>query len=131
MIAVRRYRSGLAIALATWSMMAAGCVGAGSPATGQASAAEESRPYSGWYMESEGRGRLQLCGESRALAVEESGDLRRRARAFGLAEDTPVYVRITGTAGDGRITVARVDQFGSPTPVRDCPMTGVVIPEPD
>ena len=86
--------------------------------------------YSGWYLEHGGQGRLQLCGQSHALRVAASADLSGRATQFGLEPDTPVYVRVQGTTAGNEITVSAVQQFGSPTPIRNCGMTGVVLPAP-
>lgn len=88
--------------------------------------------YAGWYMEHAGQGRFQLCGQSQQWRMSGSSDLRTKAREFGLDQDTPVYVRVLGVqSADGdTLEVSRVEQFGSPTPVRNCGMTGVVIPEP-
>lgn len=95
-----------------------------------ASTAEGER-YRGWYMEHDGQGMFQPCGQSRQWRVE-SPELRAQARDFELDPDTPVYVHVFGTpsAGGEELSVSRVDQFGSPTPVRDCAMTGVVMPAP-
>lgn len=97
------------------------CTAAEQPSTRQ------NQSYSGWYT-AHGPGQsFQPCGQAPALRVPESGELRARAKKFGLDEDTPVYVRLTGTvSADGKhFSVTRVDQFGSPTPVRDCAMTGL------
>jgi hypothetical protein len=56
--------------------------------------------------------------------------LAAKAKTFDLQPDTPVYVRVSGYTKAGVLNVSRVDQFGSPEPVRDCAMTGVVIPAP-
>ena len=87
--------------------------------------------YRGWYMEQAGQGMFQPCGQSRQWRVD-SPELRTQAKDFGLQQDTPVYVRlfVTQSAGGEELSVSRVEQFGSPTPVRDCAMTGVVMPAP-
>jgi len=92
--------------------------------------ATASQAYAGWYMERAGQGLFQPCGQSQQWRVSASADLPARAKAFGLEQDTPVYVRLMGSAHNEEIEVSRVEQFGSPTPVRDCAMTGVVIPAP-
>ena len=79
----------------------------------------------GWYMEHGATGMLQPCSQDVHLTVD-SAELRQRARDFGLAPGTPVYVRVSGTTEGSRFTVARVAQFGSPEPVSDCPMTGTM-----
>ena len=81
----------------------------------------------GWYMEHGGMAMFQRCGNDTQLSVD-SADLRARAKDFGLDEGNPVYVRVAGTISGNTLTVASVEQFGSPTPVRDCGMTGVVMP---
>jgi hypothetical protein len=78
-------------------------------------------------MEHGTMGMFQPCGQQTQLAVD-SAELRQRAKDFGLEPNTPVYVRLSGTSDGARFTVARVDQFGSPDPVRDCSMTGTMTP---
>ena len=92
--------------------------------------ADATESYAGWYMEHAGQGVFQLCGQSQQWRVTAPADLAARAKAFGLDQDTPVYVRLLGSVQGGEIEVSRVEQFGSATPVRDCGMTGVVIPAP-
>ena len=101
----------------------AGCAAAEKPS------AAGGRSYAGWYTQHAGRGSFQPCGHAPALLVRESGELRTEAKKFGLDDDTPVYVRLSGAVSADRneMSVAKVDQFGSPTPVRDCPMTGLQI----
>ena len=88
--------------------------------------------HAGWYLEHEGRGMFQACGQSRQSRVTGSSVLRSKAKAFGLQPDTPVFVRVTGTLSDDGdvLTVSKVEQFGSAEPVRNCGLTGVVIPAP-
>lgn len=83
--------------------------------------------FAGWYLQRAGKGRFQPCGRQAQWAVGQGADLATRARDFGLMDDTPVYVRVTGDMHEGVLDVRSVEQFGSPTPVRDCAMTGVVI----
>lgn len=80
-------------------------------------------PVSGWYAQQGAQARFQPCGEE-TLPVVDGADLRRRARDFGLQDGDPVYVRLLGTRAGGQFHLDRVAQFGSPVPVRDCPMTG-------
>lgn len=80
-------------------------------------------PASGWYAQQGQQARFQPCGEE-AMLVVDGADLRRRAREFGLQDGDPVYVRLLGTRAGGEFHLDRVMQFGSPVPVRDCPMTG-------
>jgi hypothetical protein len=72
-------------------------------------------------------GMFQPCGQEKQLTVD-SAELRQRAREFGLEPDMPVYVRLSGTSDGAGFAVTRVDQFGSPDPVRDCSMTGTMTP---
>jgi hypothetical protein len=91
-------------------------------------AASPQREFAGWYME-HGQARTFLaCGAPVAWSVAPSARLEQHARAFGLSPDTPVYVRLRGTHSAGDLVVAEVAQFGSATPVRDCPLAGVVLP---
>lgn len=109
------------------------CFGVAIAMTGCAAAekplAAEGHSYAGWYTQHAGQGSFQPCGRSPALLVRESAKLRAEAVKFGLDDDTPVYVRLTGAvlADRNEMSVAKVDQFGSPTPVRDCPMSGLQI----
>ena len=108
-----------------------GCVAAEKqPMSEQAPTAGSSQAFAGWYMQHAGQGTFQPCGQSQLLRVSVPADLAVRAGAFGLEEDTPIYVRVTGSVSGSEIVVSRVDQFGSPTPVRNCAMNGVVIPTP-
>ena len=96
----------------------AGCAAADKPTPEKTSAGAD-QGYAGWYMQHAGQGTFQPCGQSQSLQVSASADLPTRASAFGLDEDTPVYVRVTGSVSGNEIVVSRVDQFGSPTPVRN------------
>ncbi len=107
------------------------------PDAGNATATDQqpdiqAQSFAGWYMERAGQGLFQACGQSRQWRVSGSPELRSKARDFGLEENTPVYVRVTGTqaASGNELAVSQVEQFGSTTPVRNCGMTGVVIPAP-
>ena len=116
-----RWLMGLTMAVAV-----AGCIAA------ERKQASQGEVHAGWYMEHAGRGMFQPCGQSQQWRVSGSADLRAKAMAFDLQPDTPVYVRLLGVrpAGGGVLEVARVEQFGSATPVRNCGLTGVVIPAP-
>jgi len=105
----------------------AGCAAAERPAVVQS---EELQAYRGWYMEHGSQSTFQPCGQSAQWPIARSADLAAKAKAFDLQPDTPVYVRVSGYTKAGALNVSRVDQFGSPEPVRDCAMTGVVIPTP-
>lgn len=85
----------------------------------------------GWYMEHAGQASFQPCGAALPLRVTAAADLPKRARAFGLEQDTPVYVRVNGTMTEKEIAIDSVEQFGSPVPVRDCALNGVVLPAPN
>ncbi len=97
----------------------------------EATRSAEGQLLAGWYREHAGKGVFQVCGDSKQLSVSGSGQLRAEARKFGLQQDSPVYARLFGVLTDSGSTlqVSRVEQFGSTTPVRDCAMTGVVIPD--
>ena len=86
----------------------------------------ETAQLSGWYMEHAGTRTFQPCGEDRVLLVSVAGDLPEESRKFGLEDDTPVYVRLSGRREDDSFAVSAVEQFGSPTPVRNCGLNGVV-----
>lgn len=96
------------------------------PAAGGAPAMETTRAFAGWYLIHGGSARFQPCGSDAGWPIGEDADLAERARAFGLEPDTPVYARVQGTLHGGTLDVAAVTQFGSPAPVRDCAMNGVV-----
>lgn len=118
---IGRYLFGLGAAFSL-----AGCAPSGKLSAG------DSQTYAGWYMVHAGQGSFQSCGKSLQLRVSESAELRSQARQFGLEDDTPVYVRLVGVETDNgdELQISRVKQFGSKTPVRNCGLTGVVIPEP-
>lgn len=105
------------------------CAGCGAAETQEAVGGKS---HAGWYLQHEGQGMFQPCGQERRLRITDSADLGDRARKFGLQPDTPVYVRLRGTlsASSDALAVSRVEQFGSERPVRDCGMTGVVLPAP-
>jgi hypothetical protein len=81
----------------------------------------------GWYMEHGGASMFQRCGESTQLRVD-SAVLRDAAKASGLDAGSPIYVRVVGSIEGSTLVVTNVAQVGSPTPVRDCGLTGVVMP---
>jgi hypothetical protein len=80
----------------------------------------------GWYSQNAKGAIFQPCGSS-PLSIPDSAALRQRARDFDLQDDLPVYVRLRGTRSGTSFEVASVEQFGSPTPIRDCPMSGTTI----
>jgi|GEM_PF-3311255 len=101
----------------------AGCAAAKKPS------AAGSQSHAGWYTRHAGQGSFQPCGRAQAMLVRQSAELLAATTKFGLDDDTPVYVRLSGvlSADRNEISVKKVDQFGSPSPVRDCPMTGLQI----
>lgn len=74
----------------------------------------------GWYR----GGTFQPCGSTQTYTVNAAGDIDARIRAAKMSGSDPVYVRLEGSAANGAFNVTRVAQVGSPTPVRDCAMTG-------
>lgn len=99
--------------------------------------AKAAQPMSGWYSQSAGSATFQPCGTSERWLVNKAADLSARATAFGLQNDMPIYVKIVAaTSSSGKygshgeyshqVHVERVIQFGSPTPVRNCALSGVV-----
>lgn len=103
------------------ALVAGGCADAGQTPD------DESSVLAGWYSQASGQARFQPCGQSRALEISDSAELGARAKDFGLMEGDPVYVRLAGSERDGQFDVARIEQFGSPVPIRDCPMSGLTI----
>jgi hypothetical protein len=77
----------------------------------------------GWYVQDGTRATLQPCAAGR-LVVTNGDELRRRAADFGLHDDLPVYVRVSGVRVGDEFRLAGVEQFGSPVPIRNCPMSG-------
>lgn len=122
----------MGIEIARWMLGMGAAIALTGCAAAEKKPAAQGQPYAGWYMERAGQGLFQLCGQSQQQRVSGSAALRTKAREFGLGQDTPVYVRLVGaqSADGNELVVSRVDQFGSPTPVRNCGMTGVVIPSP-
>jgi hypothetical protein len=111
-----------------------GCLALALTATACAPARDTSKtpgasnqPLAGWYTQYPDRARFQPCADPEALAVVGDAELRKRAAAFGLEDGLPIYVRMQGVRTAGEFHPTRVDQFGSPTPIRNCPMTGTTI----
>lgn len=88
------------------------------PATGQGAATGSAQ--AGWYR----GGTFQPCGSTQTYTVSRTADIDAKIRAGDMSPNDPVYVRLEGAAANGAFNVTRVAQVGSPTPVRDCPMTG-------
>lgn len=109
-----------AVTIAAIALMVASCA----PVKGAGDTAEA---VSGWYRQEAKAAFFQPCGEAAALPVVDGAELRKRAAGFGLQPGDPVYVRLLGTPAKGKFSLARIVQFGSPDPVRDCPMTGTRI----
>ena len=86
-----------------------------------------STAFSGWYTQQRGIAQLRPCGGAAALQVDNGEALAARARKFGLQNGDPVYVKVHGVRSGTTLRVEQVDQFGSPTPIRDCPMGGTMI----
>ena len=110
------------------AILLAGCAAVEKQSAAETKPIVQGQSHAGWYMESAGQRSFQPCGQSQAWRVTAAADLPARAKAFGLQQDTPVYVRLIGSAQGDQLKVSRVEQFGSPTPVRNCAMNGVVIP---
>jgi hypothetical protein len=113
---------GLFIAMAS----AAGCSAVEAPGATETEAHSAAVPIAGWYMQNASGAIFQPCGSVDSLVVD-APDLTRRARDFNLQDDLPVYVRLRGSRHGNAFEVASVEQFGSPMPVRDCPMAGTQI----
>lgn len=110
------------------ALLLGGCVAAEQKKTDHVPIKSSGQTYAGWYMESTGQRTFQPCGQAQQLRVTSAADLPAKAKAFGLQPNTPVYVTLAGTIQGDLLTVTRVEQFGSPTPVRNCAMDGVVTP---
>jgi hypothetical protein len=127
---MRHIRGWLWLWVASSMMALTACAAAQPPA-------KTAQPVSGWYSQSAGSATFQPCGTSEPWLVTKAADLSARATAFGLQNDMPVYVKIVaaisaqgkyGSHGEysHQVQVERVLQFGSPTPVRNCALSGVV-----
>jgi hypothetical protein len=112
------------------ALLLGGCAGSEQATTGHNPPESGGQSYTGWYMETVGQRTFQPCGQAQRLRVTSAADLPAKAKAFGLQPNTPVYVKLTGSNQADVLTVTRVEQFGSPTPVRNCAMDGAVIPAP-
>lgn len=93
-----------------------------------APAATTARSYVGWYMDHGDQPMFQACGSSEMSNIGNAGDLQAQVKASDIVPGNPVYVRFSGRSEGGTIQVAQVQQVGSPTPVRDCALSGVVTP---
>lgn len=118
--------------LAVSFLMLAGCAGTttATPDTGSAGATPSpssagashaaAAVQRGWYTD----GTFRACGDARALRVDKRDQIDAQVRKSGMSAGDPVYVRLEGMAMADGFMLTRVAQVGSPTPVRDCPMTG-------
>ncbi|MDQ3161109.1 MAG: hypothetical protein M3Q51_08855 [Pseudomonadota bacterium] len=113
----------LAVALA--AAMLAACAPAPTPSSAPADASAVA--VSGWYTQQGDSAQLRPCGDATALQVENGEALAARARDFGLQDGDPIYVKIHGVRNGAKLRLERVNQFGSPTPILDCPMGGTMI----
>lgn len=115
-------------AIAGLAALGAACAPVQAPSvTPGAAPAASAAPVTGWYVQDATRGFLQPCGAPSGLVVVNAGELRKQAAAFGLQPGDPVYVRVQGIRTAGEFRLGRVEQFGSPSPIRDCPMNGTMI----
>jgi hypothetical protein len=106
-------------------VMATAACAPGSRPNDAGRAADET--LAGWYTQSSAQAHFQPCGDRESLVVIGDTELRKRAIAFGLQEGLPVYVRLQGVRAAGEFRPSHIEQFGSPTPISDCPMTGTTI----
>lgn len=113
---------------ATTPAAAASGPGATTQAPAQAPAGAGTQAYVGWYTEHGGQPMFQACDSSDMGNIDNAGELQARIKASDIVPGNPVYVRFTGRSEGGTIRVAQVQQVGSPTPVRDCALPGVVTP---
>lgn len=81
----------------------------------------------GWYLQNPAAATLQPCARPERFIILEGSELRRRAKAFDLQDDLPIYVRVKGMRDKGAFRLVSVEQFGSPEVIRDCPMTGTTV----
>jgi len=112
------------------AILLASCAAAEKQPAAEKNPTVQDQYLAGWYVESAGQSSFQPCGQSQPWRVTSAADLPGRAKAFGLQQNTPVYVRLIGSAQGDQLKVSRVEQFGSPTPVQNCAMNGVLIAAP-
>lgn len=87
---------------------------------GMETGAAASGAQAGWYS----AGVFQPCGSAERFKVSTTSEIDAKLRAGKMSASDPVYVQLEGSAANGAFALTRVTQVGSPTPVRDCPMTG-------
>ncbi|MEO6155877.1 MAG: hypothetical protein ABIP16_09155 [Thermomonas sp.] len=124
-----RTSTGNSLAVSLAAIMLAACAPANIPSSAApvTTATSTTTAFTGWYTQQGGSAELRPCGGATALQVDNGEALAARARDFGLQDGDPVYVKVHGMRSGGALRVERVDQFGSPTPIRDCPMGGTMI----
>lgn len=116
------------VVIAALAALGAACAPVQAPSVTQGTAPGGiTAPVTGWYVQDAARASLQPCGTANHLTVVNGGELRKQAADFGLQAGDPVYVRVQGIRTAGEFQLGRVEQFGSPTPIRDCPMSGTMI----
>jgi hypothetical protein len=116
---------GLMLAALLISVSQTGCTSNRS----EPNASGEDASIVGWYVEHAGQAMLQPCDQGDPLNISWSSELTEKARSFGLTDGNPVYVRIKGEISGDTLAVSKVEQFGSPEPVTNCAMTGMVVPD--
>lgn len=120
-----RTSTGNCLAASLAATMLAACAPASIPSGAEPAASAAA--ITGWYTQQGGSARLRPCDDATALQVDNGAALAARARDFGLQDGDPIYVKIHGVRNGAALRVERVDQFGSPTPIRDCQMGGTMI----
>lgn len=120
-----RISTGNCLAASLVATMLAACAPATIPSSATPAASDAA--VTGWYTQQGGSAQLRPCGDATALQVDNGAALAARARDFDLQDGDPVYVKVHGMRSGAALRLERVDQFGSPTPIRDCPMGGTMI----
>ncbi len=114
--------------VASAAVVASGCGEAARKNDGRPTGASASdATLAGWYLQAGDRATLQPCGEGLRLALIQAAPLRQRAADAGMQPGNPIYVRLTGVRSAGEFKLTKVEQFGSPTPIRNCPMSGTMV----
>lgn len=123
-----QYKTGIHVAGGAWlAILATACAPVASPPSAASGVPLATEQVAGWYIQDGSASRLQPCNASEVLTIVDGGALRRQAADFGLQDGDPVYVRLGGARAGPSFRVSRVEQFGSPQPIRDCRMTGTMI----
>lgn len=84
-----------------------------------------------WYSAYGTERSFLSCGSEESWSIVGAGDLPSHTHARDMQPDDPVYVKLlaqvsAANAWPRAVHVQQVVQFGSSTPVRDCPVKGVV-----